>query len=357
MNWLKLLLQLFQGSSAKKAASHVEPSDRKREPEARKPTKKQVKVELVLKDGDSGPKVKVYQEALELLGYELFRFGTDSSFGNEALRETKEFQDDQGLAEEENALLLGGVGRQTYELVMRLASEVVPTPKVADPPVKKDVGVLGEDIPFFDIRQKHSGKKRIRKRKKGWRSIKGITLHQTACNMSDKPMRYKNMAAHIAVTQCGNVVLVNPLEWVMYHGNSFNSKDVGIEINGHFAGKEDYDEATEEWTPNLKYYWKPRSKPNRKPMSVTDAQVQGTLSTIKWIMDEVAKRGGKVEYIHAHRQSSRTKTSDPGEKIWKLIAMEAKSRWGLEDGGPKFTSGGHAIPKDWDPSYTAKYRG
>ena len=110
-------------------------------------------------------------------------------------------------------------------------------------------------------------------------------------------------------------------------------------------------------SPNLKYYWKPKSKPNRKPMSVTDDQIASTLATIKWVMDEVEKRGGKLEYIHAHRQSSPTKTSDPGEKIWKTIALEAKRRWGLADGGPNFKSGGQPIPNDWDSDYTAKYRG
>ena len=65
----------------------------------------------------------------------------------------------------------------------------------------------------------------------------------------------------------------------------------------------------------------------------------------------------KLEYIHAHRQSSKSRTSDPGEKVWKLIALEAQKRWGLKDGGPDFKLGGTTIPEAWNPEYVgSKYR-
>jgi len=65
-----------------------------------------------------------------------------------------------------------------------------------------------------------------------------------------------------------------------------------------------------------------------------------------------------VVYLHAHRQSSKSRTSDPGEKVWRLFALEAKERWGLKDGGGSFEIGGYPIPHDWaqDVTYTAKYR-
>ena len=139
---------------------------------------------------------------------------------------------------------------------------------------------------------------------------------------------------------------MNPLEWVIYHGHSFNSKDVGIEIDGHFAGVEG----------NIRTYWRPKSMPNRQPMSVSEAQIKATLAVIKWIIDTVAEHGGKVEFIHAHRQSSKMRTSDPGSKVWQRIAMEAKKQFGLVDGGPTFKLGGFPVPKEWDDSYTDSYR-
>lgn len=307
-------------------------------------------VELVLKDGDTGPKVKEYQQWLEALGYELSRFGADGGFGDETLSETREFQDDHDLTDDEDCLKVRGVGRLTYDRVKAMFEALpkkkpaAPPPPSFTPPSSVEVVALENGVKLYDITEQHAGKKRKRKRK--WKDIKGITLHQTATNFGNNVLRYKNIAAQVGVTPDGKVVLMNPMEWVVYHGNSFNSKDVGIEIDGHFAGIEG----------NIKTYWRPKSKPNRQPMTVSEAQIEATLAAIKWIIDTVAAHGGKVEYIHAHRQSSKSRTSDPGSKVWQRIALEAKKRFGLIDGGPKFKVGGYPIPKDWDPSYTEKYR-
>lgn len=306
-------------------------------------------VELVLKDGDSGGKVRQYQKWLEALGYELSRFGADGGFGDETLSETREFQDDHDLVEEEDALKLRGVGRKTYDAVQaqfeKLPKKVVPAPpSTFTPPSNVPVTLLEGGVKLYDITEHHGGKKRKRKRK--WKDVKGITLHQTATLFGNNVMRYKNISAQVGVTPDGKVVLMNPLTSVVYHGNSFNAKDVGIEIDGHFAGIEG----------NLKTYWRPKSKPNRQPVTVTEAQIKATLAVIKWIIDTVEAHGGKVEYIHAHRQSSKSRVSDPGSKVWDRIALEAKKRYGLVDGGPTFKVGGYPIPKDWDPTYTAKYR-
>lgn len=319
-----------------------------KEPEEKTPEDEGIsQVELVLKRGDSGPKVKEYQEWLEALGYELSRFGADGSFGDESFSETREFQDDHALVDDEDCLVLHGVGRQTYDRVKELASKLPepPKPTVSSilPPTGTKVLSLSNGVKLYDITEQHGGKKR--KRKRSWKDVKGITLHQTATNFGGNVMRYKNISAHVGVTPDGKGVLMNPIEWVVYHGNAFNSKDVGIEIDGHFAGIEG----------NLKTYWRPKSQPDRQPMSVSEAQVNATLAIINWIIKTVADHGGKIEYIHAHRQSSKSRTSDPGSKVWQTIALEAKKRWGLVDGGPKFKLGGHPIPREWDPSYTASY--
>jgi len=330
-----------------------------KEPGARTPQEWGLdQVELVFKEGDRNDEVEAFQKKLEALGYELSRFGADGSIGGETLSEVKDFQDDHDLAADENALKVQGVGRRTFDEVNKSFDALPPPSVVTAPPVPLgSITTIGDDIPFVDIRDTHSGKKRPRRRKKGWKDVKGITLHQTATELGNKPSRYRNVACHIAIPPDGSVVHVNPLEWVVWHGNSFNSKDVGFEIDGHFAGVETLNEETGEWVPNLKTYWKPASKPNRKPLSVTDGQVKATLAAIEWVIEEVARHGGKVEYIHAHRQSSTMRTSDPGEKVWKLVALEAQKRWGLQDGGQTFKLGGTTIPEEWNPDYVgSKYR-
>jgi N-acetyl-anhydromuramyl-L-alanine amidase AmpD len=330
-----------------------------KEPEAKTPEEWGFdKVELVLEEGDRSSEVTSFQKKLEALGYELSRFGADGSLGGETLSEVKDFQDDHDLADEENALKVRGVGKRTFDAV-EANFNALPTPSVVPAERIPDgtITTIDDDIPFVDIRDTHSGKKRPRRRKKGWKDVKGITLHQTATELGTNPSRYRNVACHIAVPSDGQIVYVNPLEWVVWHGNAFNNKDVGFEIDGHFAGVEDFNEETGEWVPDLNTYWKPSSKPDRKPLSVTEAQVRSTLAAIGWVIEEVARHGGKVEYIHAHRQSSKSRTSDPGEKVWKLIALEAQKRWGLKDGGKDFKLGGTTIPEEWNPDYVgSKYR-
>lgn len=315
------------------------------------------KASLVLKLGDSGPKVKEFQGWLERLGYELTRFGADGSFGDETLQETCDFQDDDRekggkLKDEEHAIRLGGVGPKTYEAI-KTAFEALP--KVAPPPriepePPADISTRTPKNFYRLCPVNGKGVKAKRLRKNNWKGIVGITLHQTAVNMGNRASRYKKVSAHVAITPDGKIVQMNGLNWVVYHGHSFNGSrgpgDVGIEISGAFAGIEG-DEST---------FWRPKSKPYRKPDSVTDAQIEATLRCIEWTINEVKEHGGEVKFIHAHRQSSKMRTSDPGSKVWETIALVSKERWGLRDGGPKFTAGGYAIPKQWDPSYTSNYR-
>jgi len=324
-------------------------------------------VRVILRLNDEGAQVKEFQTWLEKLGYELTRFGADGGLGLETLQEVADFQDDDRekggtLKDEEHAIKLQGVGEKTY-LAIKAAAKAAPV--VSPPPEPEPDADSGEDTPdnFFRLcPESGKGVKAKRKRKKGWKSVVGITLHQTACDLGTTPTRFKKVSAHIGTTQDGKVVQMNGLDWVVYHGHSFNGSrgpgDVGIEINGHFAGLEPYDEDTGEWKPNLKTYWKPKSRPNRVPMSVSPEQVKATLDAIDWIIAEVKKHGGEVKYIHAHRQSSKSRTSDPGEKVWRLIALVAMKKHGLTDGGPKFVAGGYPVPNQWaqDPAYTAKYR-
>lgn len=314
-------------------------------------------VEVVLKEGDSGKEVTAFQKKLERLGYELTRHGADGWLGDETLQEVCDFQDDQrekgnDLKEQEHALKLRGVGRKTYDAIEAEFKKLPILPPLAKPETEPDADA-GDETPdnFYKLCPDNGkGVKAKRKRRNDWKGIVGITLHQTACSLGTKATRYKKVSAHVGITRDGKIVQMNGLNWVVYHGNSFNGSrgpgDVGIEIDGHFAGIEG----------DLKTYWRPRSKPDRQPLSVTPEAVKATLDAIEWIIKEVEKHGGKVKYLHAHRQSSQSRTSDPGSKVWQEIALVAKERFGLSDGGPEFRQGGRPIPKEWDASYKYGYR-
>jgi len=234
---------------------------------------------------------------------------------------------------------------------------------------------------FVDIRQdavnKHGGKpynydgKRLPPNKKrGWKSITGITLHQTAAgtNHFSKPSALR-VAVSFLVNSNGKVYYMWDMDWLMAHAQSFNGHDVGIEIAGDFAtvpGKGG-------WGTGL-YKGSGASRPEH---ILTKVQIQAAKATIDFIIKEVAAHGGKIRYVHSHGQAFHGKPNGPGYQIWKKLGLWAQSKRGLSDGGIGFyiphrnlTTGwkmrwmkksdgtkyqmpwrydGHPIPKEWDP--------
>jgi len=267
------------------------------------------------------------------LGYDLPRFGEDGMLGDETLDAVQDFQRDHGLIRED-ADLLGGIAPQTLAAILNPE-----TPCACDPPT-----ISMEDRIVLLVGPDEEGRRS--KGKRPWHEIRGITLHQTACLFAEDPNRYRGIRAHWGITRAGKAVLIhNPNTRVM-HGNSFNNHDVGLEMNGFYEGVQG----------DPKTLWRPKADPKRQGLRLEAAQVEGALAAIEWTINEVARQGGKVESIHAHRQSSKMRTSDPGSEIWQKVGLAAKACWGLKDGGPLFAVGGYPIPREWDPSYTRTYK-
>jgi hypothetical protein len=274
---------------------------------------------VTLRKGDRGPAVKVLQAQLLDLGYTLPRFGADGDLGSETLAAVNAL-----LASHREAL-----GVDLDEQVT--AEEIALIDRLAQGP---DVALPSG---LFDATGAHEGKHRIRRRR--WQDITGITLHQTATVIGDHLGRWPNVPIHLGVTRIGVAWLLNGLDWVTYHGNSFNSHDVGIEIDGHFSGIEG----------QPKTHWNPASLPNRAPLTPLEVQLQTARNVVRWVCEEVERHGGKVLYIHAHRQSSASRQSDPGSKVWQEVGLWAQRELGLSDGGPgHVVDSGLPIPEAWD---------
>lgn len=187
-----------------------------------------------------------------------------------------------------------------------------------------------------------------------WNDIWGVTFHQCGCLLGDRPGRWDTLRAHIGVTRDGTVIIVNPLERIIYHGNGLNSRTIGIEIDGLHEG----------------LLGVRRTAPgDAGPHPLTDLQVRACDEILfPWLVGKFEANGGVWRNIHAHRQSSPTRRADPGSEIWQRIAMPWIERlhakggdWGsAQDGGPDFTMNtskgrGRPIPRDWCAGYTAKY--
>lgn len=180
-------------------------------------------------------------------------------------------------------------------------------------------------------------------RSRDWTAVTGICLHQTACVLGERDARWNSVGAHLGVMRSGRVAWLHDFNRLVIHGNGWNAKTVGIEIDGLYAGV-DGDPRT---------VWNDPSTPYREQgQTLTTAALDATCETIRWIVSEVAKRGGEVTKLVAHRQSSKDRRDDPGGAIWKGIALPMMVELGLDDGGPGFTIGGLAIPEEWDPSRT-----
>lgn len=181
-----------------------------------------------------------------------------------------------------------------------------------------------------------------------WSKVTGICLHQTACVLGERALRWQNVGAHIGVTRGGKVIWLHDFTKLVIHGHGWNAQTVGIEMDGTYAGVEG----------DLRTFWRPKDDPDRKPQSPTPELLESTRATIRWIVDTVAANGGRVKVLVAHRQSSNQRDSDPGSAIWQAVALPLHKELGLTDGGPGFKIGtGSPIPVEWDPSRTKwRYR-
>lgn len=279
----------------------------------------------MLVKGASGPAVKQLQRQLLALGYDLPRFGDDGDLGGETLSAVAAFVRDHGGADPDPAAVSNGE--------LAAIARAHEARESAPPPAE-----------LVDLTGAHPGKVRIRRR--SWREITGITLHQTACNLGGRAERWFSVPVQVGVTKAGGILLLNPIEYMTYHGNGLNGSTVGIEIDGRYAGVEG----------DLKTFWRPKGDTASQPEVAPEAQLAAARAAVRWICEEVARHGGKVARIYAHRQASDMRRSDPGSRIWQEVGLWAQRELGLSDGGPRFTVGsGLPIPASWDISRGEAY--
>lgn len=281
---------------------------------------------MALKRGDNGPEVKRLQTALLELGYDLPRWGADGDLGAETVEAFSRFLAAHSAGGDEDA---NTISDPELALVYSVLANVQSAP-------------LGPKLPsgrFHDLRA--SAAQTTVGGKRSWKQITGIVLHQTAAVMGEKPARYNTLGAHLGATRAGQVVWVHDFDKVIWHANGFNGFTVGLECDGTYEGVEG----------DSRTFWRPKEEPNRQPQSPTPELVEAAKATIRWVCQEVARHGGKISLLVAHRQSSGDRESDPGSALWQKVAMPLHKELGLTDGGPSYKTGtGLLIPERWDSS-------
>lgn len=288
-----------------------------------------------LRKGSTGPRVVALQRALQRAGFPLPRFGADGDLGFETLDAAEAFAGDDTV---------DNTPGDTIPLDLEARILAAPAATYAN----ATGGGLVELKPgFIDARRYYTGVSYPNRNP--WTSIDTICLHQMAVDGRGGWERWRKLAIHVVVPRSGVSALTNSIDRRVPHGHGWNSRSVGFEVEGHFAGVVGKDST--HWTP------KGATGSRLIPQEPTATQVAGALNAIAWCVEEVARNGGRIKYVGAHRQSYGRKTSDPGQLIWQLVALPAMKAHGLTTAPtlshPKFP--GRPIPREWDAAQTEGY--
>lgn len=217
---------------------------------------------------------------------------------------------------------------------------------------------------LFDLRDQHevNTKKVNVKRKRTYEQIDTIVLHQTGVEfgVGKKALaeygrrvalhrRFYNVACHVAALMNGDVLIVNP--WLSYvlHGHGSNRFSIGIEIEGLYPGLEG----------------KPKTVAGKgEANELTLRTIGAARKAVKVAVDECRKLGAPITKIAAHRQFHGSRITDPGQGLWREVALWAVQELDLtidydlaKKNKKDERKSGRRIPRDWDPSAKADYRG
>jgi peptidoglycan hydrolase-like protein with peptidoglycan-binding domain len=304
-----------------------------------------------MKYGDRGPEVLELQEALIEEGHELPKYGPDGDFGGETLSALNAFEKAQDWP----------LTRTDCDVCQETLDDLqwdVPE----DPEVPKVPSSHFATTKLYDLRSESWSERNQKKFKRQAgkpvvrdpSQVTGITIHQTAAKYGvvdyqvhdaggDRQLalarRSLRVACHVMAFHDGFVAWPNDLRHYVYHGNGFNSFELGFEIDGNYPG-----------------VIGGRTWNKRTPTKVTPKLLEAACAGIELLVIEGRKLGMPIEYIHAHRQSSGKRRDDPGEELWaKVVLGFAVPALGLKLEQGRVLKDGRPIPKDWDLGGHGKY--
>lgn len=166
--------------------------------------------------------------------------------------------------------------------------------------------------------------------------ITGICIHQTACifgplaNPAKRHERALSIPVHAVAFRDGFGAITYPPLWHLHAANAWNATTVSLEIEGHYGGlartRGDFDELDE-------------------------LTIETAKQTLEALYVHARGAGCPIKYIVAHRQSSATRRSDPGEAIWRAVVLDhAVAKLGLQTRPHAVVGDGRPIPLSWDPA-------
>lgn len=178
------------------------------------------------------------------------------------------------------------------------------------------------------------------------KTIDTVCMHQTACvfgPLADPPTRHRRalkIASHATAFNDGVAVLQTPVRWYVNGGGRWNKRAVHLEGEGHFPGVPD--DPTTPHREDIASVW------GNKPTTWDDAIRDTMMEALCWLVEEARAEGCPIEWIVAHRQSAKTRRSDPGHDVWRDIVLGyAVPVLGLKTRPSIVLGDGRPIPKLW----------
>lgn len=170
------------------------------------------------------------------------------------------------------------------------------------------------------------------------KKIIAVVLHQTAYAVGNTIDQnpYLNIGANYVILPNGTIVRLYPYEHMVWASNGLSPLSIGIEFAGNYAN-ENYHWWQSQKCRNVKY----RNHPS-------PAQINAGRCLLRQLKRDLPS----LNAVYAHRQSSDSRTNDPGPDIWYNVGDWAQQNLGLKGHDVKIDSG-KPIPPAWQVARTA----
>lgn len=188
------------------------------------------------------------------------------------------------------------------------------------------------------------------------RLVTTIMVHQTAVNFGvgkaalrraggDRDLalarRALRIPAHAVAFRQGFATLGHPLRSYVHGGGVANAWCLHLEIEGLYSGLQD-DPETQPDEARMTT-WR-----RREPDAFSGPIVCSARSALWRLVSEGRRMGMPIRRIIAHRQTSATRRSDPGEAIWRRLVLDyAVPCLGLATEPERTWGTGRPIPVAW----------
>lgn len=219
-----------------------------------------------------------------------------------------------------------------------------------------------DEVEVFDYRNDHElNEKKCKRNPRDLGKVDSIMLHQTGVvfGVGKRAMakygrrnalhrRFWNVACHAAALMNGDVLLIHPCDRYVYHGHRGNRSSIGIEIEGLYAG----------------IAGNPKTVSGTQAVNLDLRTIAAARKAVQVCVEQGRAAGCPITKIVAHRQYHGSRISDPGEEIWREVALWAVETLGLSadydlasENKKDSRKSGRKIPREWDPAGPVDYRG